>query len=85
MPLGEWTQATPSDGPDPSKLEGARKLAEKINAYWAQRGINANAHAVLMPFSPAMREAFYTIRSDLVVQRDRVIALPRQERTNDFR
>lgn len=85
MSLGAWATTTPSDGPDPSKIEGARKLAEKINAYWAERGVTANARAVLLPFNPRMREAYYVIRSDLVVQRDRVGALPRKEVSHELR
>lgn len=78
MSLGAWSETTPQDGPDPSKLEGARELADKINAYWDARGLKANARAVLMPFSPRMREAYYVIRSDLVVRKAGIAALPRQ-------
>lgn len=85
MSLGAWAETTPSDGPDPSKIEGARKLAEKINAYWAERGVNANARAVLLPFNPRMREAYYVVRSDLVVKRDRVGTQEVKEATNELR
>jgi hypothetical protein len=65
--------------PDVSKLDGARELADKINAYWEARGVKANARPVLMPFSADMREAFYAIRSDLVIRRAGIDALPRKE------
>ena len=85
MSLGAWAETTPSEGPDPSKLQGARELAEKINAYWDARGVKANARAVLLPFNPRMREAYYVIRSDLVVKRDRVGAQEPKEATHALR
>jgi hypothetical protein len=67
MQLGAWAESTPlPEGPDASSLEGARRLAEKINAIYQARGLNANARPVLLPFSKSMREAYYVIRSDLV-------------------
>lgn len=47
------------------KLEGALKIKETIEAYWAERG-----HAVMIElknvgFHPAVRAARYEIRSDM--------------------
>jgi hypothetical protein len=59
----------PSLKTDPSSLAGAQKLADKINAVWAARGITANAHPVFRPFNAIMRAGYYAIESDLIVGR----------------
>jgi hypothetical protein len=66
MSLGLWSRPTElPDGPDCSSLDGARRLAEKINAIWAEKGVTANARPIMEGFNPAMRQHFYSIKSDL--------------------
>ena len=71
-------RAAANEPADYHSLEGARELADKVNAFWAARGIKANARPVLMPFSAAMRSNYYVVRSDLVVG-TRVRAEPKPE------
>lgn len=80
MSMAEWDTLTESADPiDPSSLDGARQLAEKINAVWAARGIKANARPVYMPFNEAMRGGYYAIVSDLIVVDNKVRAQAKQQ------
>ena len=51
---GDWCDET-----------GARKLAERIEAYWAQRGEKVTISLVPGPFTPAMRSGRMDIRSNM--------------------
>jgi hypothetical protein len=46
--------------------EGARRLREKINAYWAERGYEVDVDLVDAGFVPAMRSARTDVRSNMV-------------------
>ena len=49
-------------------LKGAERLARKINGYWADRGVAANARAERDPrgCNNQLRMAGYYVRSDLI-------------------
>ena len=54
---------------DPNDLcgePGAKRLASALNAYWRERGFEANARVVPVGFSPVMRSARWDIRSDTI-------------------
>lgn len=51
--------------PDICDLEGAKSLAEKIKAYWRDRGFIIQAEAQFQGFNKSMRSGYYAIRSDL--------------------
>lgn len=53
------------DVPENSDFVGAQRLADRINEFWRQRGVQANARLKRLPFHPTMREAFYAIETDL--------------------
>lgn len=46
-------------------LEGAKKLAARINEHWADRGFNANARAIYAGFHHSIREGYYKVVSDM--------------------
>lgn len=46
--------------------EGARRLKERIEAYWRERGYEVNVDLVDAGFMPAMRSARTDVRSNLV-------------------
>ncbi len=46
--------------------EGAKRLCEKINAYWAERGYEVDVDFVDAGFVPAMRSARTDVRSNMV-------------------
>lgn len=46
--------------------EGARRLQEKINAYWIERGYDVDVDLVDAGFVPAMRSARTDVRSNMV-------------------
>jgi hypothetical protein len=46
--------------------EGARRLREKINMYWAERGYEVDVDLVDAGFVPAMRSARTDVRSNMV-------------------
>ncbi len=46
--------------------EGAKRLREKINAYWAERGYEVDVDLVEAGFVPAMRSARTDVRSNMV-------------------
>ncbi|MCG8442532.1 MAG: hypothetical protein MI723_12055 [Caulobacterales bacterium] len=56
--------------------EGARRLKQKIEAYWRDRGYDVEVKLVEAGFMPAMRSARTDVRSDMVngmprrIQRD---------------
>ena len=63
------TQADPiSAAPehDYCSREGAFRLKAKIEAYWAERGKTVMVTLKNVGFHPAIREARYDIRSDMV-------------------
>ena len=45
---------------------GALAMAKALNAYWAERGYDANARVVSCGFHMQMRGTFYGVRSDIV-------------------
>ena len=46
--------------------EGARRLKERIEAYWKERGYDVKVDLVEAGFMPAMRSARTDVRSNLV-------------------
>lgn len=73
--------------------EGARRLKQKIEAYWRERGYEVEISLVEAGFMPAMRSARTDVRSDMVngmprrISRDqeRVLVRGRSNVTNvDF-
>jgi len=46
--------------------EGARRLKQKIEAYWTDRGYEVDIALVDAGFMPAMRSARTDVRSDMV-------------------
>jgi hypothetical protein len=46
--------------------EGARRLKQKIEAYWRDRGYEVDISLVEAGFMPAMRSARTDVRSDMV-------------------
>lgn len=64
---------------DACTREGAQRLAEKIEAYWRERGHVVQARTVDAGFAPAMRSARTDVRSDLVNGWPRLRALPSEE------
>ena len=46
--------------------EGAKRLREKINSYWAERGYEVDVDLVDAGFVPAMRSARCDVRSNMV-------------------
>ncbi len=46
--------------------EGARRLKERIEAYWRERGYDVNIDLVDAGFMPAMRSARTDVRSNMV-------------------
>ncbi|MEE2567287.1 phosphoglycolate phosphatase [Hyphobacterium marinum] len=46
--------------------EGARRLKQRIEAYWAERGYDVNVDLVDAGFMPAMRSARTDVRSNMV-------------------
>jgi len=61
--LAEW-QRPDEDAIDPCALEGARALAKKINAFWSDRGRQANARALYKGYNSRLRIGYYVIESD---------------------
>jgi hypothetical protein len=46
--------------------EGARRLKERIESYWRERGYDVNIDLVDAGFMPAMRSARTDVRSNMV-------------------
>lgn len=46
--------------------DGAKRLREKINAYWSERGYEVDVDLVEAGFVPAMRSARTDVRSSMV-------------------
>ena len=46
--------------------EGARRLKQRIEAYWSERGYSVSVDLVDAGFMPAMRSARTDVRSDMV-------------------
>ncbi len=46
--------------------EGAKRLREKIAAYWAERGYEVDVDLIDAGFVPAMRSARTDVRSNMV-------------------
>jgi hypothetical protein len=46
--------------------EGAKRLREKINAYWIERGFEVDVNLIDAGFVPAMRSARTDVRSNMV-------------------
>jgi hypothetical protein len=46
--------------------EGAKRLREKINAYWSERGYEVDIDLIDAGFVPAMRSARTDVRSNMV-------------------
>jgi hypothetical protein len=46
--------------------DGARRLREKINAYWTERGYEVDVDLIDAGFVPAMRSARTDVRSNMV-------------------
>lgn len=46
--------------------DGAKRLREKINAYWAERGYEVDVDLIEAGFVPAMRSARTDVRSNMV-------------------
>lgn len=57
--------------------EGARRLKQRIEAYWADRGYDVNIELVDAGFMPAMRSARTDVRSNMVN------GMPRRSAAND--
>jgi hypothetical protein len=47
-------------------VDGARKLKQKIEDYWRERGYDVQVKLVEAPFMAAMRSARTDVRSDMV-------------------
>jgi len=47
-------------------LEGARRLKQRIEEYWRERGYHVDIKLVEAGFVPAMRSARMDVRSDMV-------------------
>jgi hypothetical protein len=47
-------------------VDGARKLKQKIEDYWRERGYDVRVKLVEAPFMAAMRSARTDVRSDMV-------------------
>lgn len=56
--------------------EGARRLKQKIEEYWRERGFNVAVKLVDAGFVPAMRSARTDLRSDMVN------GMPRRQKEN---
>ncbi|HPF22997.1 MAG: lipoprotein [Hyphomonadaceae bacterium BRH_c29] len=46
--------------------EGAKRLREKIAAYWAERGYEVDVDLIDAGFVPAMRSARTDVRSNMI-------------------
>ena len=46
--------------------DGAKRLREKISAYWAERGYEVDVDLIDAGFVPAMRSARTDVRSNMV-------------------
>ena len=46
--------------------DGAKRLREKINAYWIERGYEVDVDLIDSGFVPAMRSARTDVRSNMV-------------------
>lgn len=46
--------------------DGAKRLVEKINAYWQERGYEVDVDLIEAGFVPAMRSARTDVRSNMV-------------------
>lgn len=46
--------------------EGAKRLREKINSYWSERGYEVDVNLIDAGFVPAMRSARTDVRSNMV-------------------
>ena len=46
--------------------EGARRLKQRIEAYWRDRGFEVDIKLIEAGFMPAMRSARCDVRSDMV-------------------
>lgn len=51
---------------DYCNADGARRLKERIEHYWAERGYQVNIDLVDAGFVPAMRSARTDVRSNMV-------------------
>ena len=51
---------------DYCNADGARRLKEKIEKYWLERGYDVNIDLVDAGFVPAMRSARTDVRSNMV-------------------
>lgn len=47
-------------------IEGARRLKERIEAYWRDKGYAVDVKLIDAGFMPAMRSARTDVRSDMV-------------------
>lgn len=63
MSAGDWCS-----------IDGAKRLALKIQAYWQDRGYDVDIKLVEAGFLPAMRSARTDVRSDMVNGMPRRIA-----------
>ena len=60
--------------------DGAKRLREKINAYWAERGYEVDVDLIEAGFVPAMRSARTDVRSNMVNGMPRSAISPRAPR-----
>ena len=51
---------------DYCNIDGARRLKERIEQYWSERGYEVNIDLVDAGFVPAMRSARTDVRSNMV-------------------
>lgn len=47
-------------------IDGARRLKERIEEYWRERGYTVDVKLIEAGFVPAMRSARMDVRSDMV-------------------
>ena len=50
---------------DPMSKHGADVLARRIQAYWADKGVNVSPQIIKEPDATGRREYMYVVRSDI--------------------
>lgn len=63
-------------------VDGARRLKQRIEEYWRDRGYNVDVKLVEAPFVAAMRSARMDVRSDMVNGFPRKSVTQEAENTN---
>lgn len=66
-------------------VDGARRLKQRIEEYWRERGFSVDVKLIEAGFVPAMRSARTDVRSDMVNGFPTKRAENERERTNPSR